>query len=90
MIPRTPCSFEGAGPSRMGCATASSAQAGAEGLTAPAGNRGDLVRCAEAEEIIQTFGVIGMLEAIAANSPRRAFRNRKRGGSRRLIIGLCH
>jgi DNA-binding GntR family transcriptional regulator len=37
----------------------------AEGLIEPAGNRGVQVRRAEAEEIIQTFSVIGTLEAMA-------------------------
>ena len=37
----------------------------AEGLIEPAGNRGVQVRRAEAEEILQTFSVIGTLEAMA-------------------------
>jgi DNA-binding GntR family transcriptional regulator len=37
----------------------------AEGLIEPAANRGVQVRRAEAEEIIQTFSVIGTLEAMA-------------------------
>ncbi len=37
----------------------------AEGLIEPAGNRGVQVRRAQAEEILQTFSVIGTLEAMA-------------------------
>jgi DNA-binding GntR family transcriptional regulator len=40
-------------------------------LTEPAGSRGVQVRRAEAEDIIQTFDLIGMLEAMAENAPRR-------------------
>ena len=57
----------------------------AEGLIEPAGNRGVQVRRAEAEEIIQTLSVIGTLEAMAGELAA-AFRNRKCGGSTRLII----
>ena len=48
----------------------------AEGLIEPAGNRGVQVRRAEAEEILQTFNVIGTLEAMAGELAASAFRNR--------------
>src|ERR1700730_2423760 len=39
----------------------------AEGLIEPAGNRGVQVRRAQAEEILQTFSVIGTLEAMSGD-----------------------
>jgi DNA-binding GntR family transcriptional regulator len=44
----------------------------AEGLIEPARNRGVPVRRAEAEGIIQTFSVIGTLEAMAGRTRRGA------------------